>query len=400
MFLNFFYTLRKFNIPVSTRELIEFINILEIYSSKGEQIDSKRFYQIAKSIFIKDIKYYDSYDQAFSHVFSGLISEEDFKSKLQKWLEDALKKELSEKRKTDAMNLPNEDLMKELQKRIDEQKERHDGGNKWIGTGGTSAFGHSGYNKAGIRVGGVGRSKSALAVAGERKFKEYRTDSILDIRQIKIALKQLRVLKKSGRESLDISKTIKKTVENSGEIEIVSSKSRKNNLKLVLLMDIGGSMTPYSKRVSELFSAAHQVNHFKEFNHYYFHNIFYDDFYTTSELTSNNQISFNKLKSIHSGDTKFIIVGDAYMAPYELFQMTGSMSEFYYSFTKDSKKSDKTGLERVQMLKRFFNDTIWINPEKKDLWNAPTIKAIKQEIPMFELTLDGIEKSIKNLLAF
>lgn len=398
MFLDFFYKLRSLNAPVSTREYLDLINVLQSYSAKGESISPERFYQIARSVLIKDIKYYDSYDIAFSSCFSGLVTDDDFKNKLKSWLENALNSELSEERKQNAMNLPSEELMKELQKRIDEQKERHDGGNKWIGTGGTSAFGHSGFNPNGIRVGGKGQNKSALAVAGRREFKEYRTDEILNIRQIKVALKKLRLLKESGRKELNIDKSIKATCQNAGEIEIIESKSRKNNLKLVLLMDIGGSMTPHSQRVSKLFSAAHQTNHFKEFKHYYFHNIFYDDLYHHASLHPSEITDFSKLKFKHNADTRFIIVGDAYMAPYELFQMTGSMREFYYSFIKDNKKSNLTGIDRVELIKKHYDKTIWLNPEPKSLWSAPTIKAIKDIIPMYELSLDGITEGISKLV--
>jgi len=398
MFLDFFYKLRSLNAPVSTREYLDLLNVLDSYSKKNETISPERFYQIARSILIKDVKYYDAYDLAFSECFSGLVSDDDFKSKLNDWLQNALEKELSEERKANAMNLPSEELMKELQKRIDEQKERHDGGNKWIGTGGTSAFGHSGFNPNGIRVGGEGINKSALAVAGRREFKDYRTDEILNIRQIKVALKKLRSLKESGRKELNIEKSIKATCNNAGEIEIIETKSRKNNLKLVLLMDIGGSMTPHSNRVSQLFSAAHQTNHFKEFKHYYFHNIFYDDLYHHANLHPDEITDFQKLKSIHNSDTRFIIVGDAYMAPYELFQMTGSMREFYYSFIKDNKKSNLTGMDRVEVLKKLYAKTVWLNPEPKKLWSAPTIKAIKEVIPMFELSIDGLSEAIKELI--
>ncbi len=398
MFLDFFYTLRDYKVPVSTREYLDLISVLNSYSEGNESIDPERFYQVARSVLIKDTKYYDSYDLAYTNCFKDVVSAGDFKDKLNEWLQNALEKELSEERKKQAMNLPSEELMKELQKRIDEQKERHDGGNKWIGTGGTSAFGHSGFNPSGIRVGGIGQSKSALAVAGRREFKSYRTDEILDVRQIKVALKKLRSLKETGQAKINIDKTIDKTCQNAGEIEIVETKSRKNNLKLVLLMDVGGSMTPHSKRVSQLFSAAHQTNHFKEFKYFYFHNIFYDDLYETSSMNPYEITSFSKLKNMFNPDTRFIIVGDAYMAPYELFQMTGSMREFYYSFVKDNKKSTLTGMDRVELLKKMYEKSVWLNPEPKRLWSAPTISAVKKVIPMFELSVDGISQAIKRLV--
>jgi uncharacterized protein with von Willebrand factor type A (vWA) domain len=398
MFLDFFYTLRDYKVPVSTREYLDLISVLNSYSENNESVSPERFYKVARSVLIKDTKFYDSFDLAYTTCFKDVVSESDFKDKLNQWLQNAIDKDLSEERKKQAMNLPSEELMKELQKRIDEQKERHDGGNKWIGTGGTSAFGHSGYNENGIRVGGEGQNRKALAVAGRREFKKYRTDEILDVRQIKVALKKLRSLKETGQAKINISKTIDKTCENAGEIEIVETKSRKNNLKLVLLMDVGGSMTPHSRRVSQLFSAAHQTNHFKEFKHFYFHNIFYDDLYETADMNPNEITSFSKLKSKFNADTRFIIVGDAYMAPYELFQMTGSMREFYFNFVKDNKKSNLTGIDRVELIKKMFDKSIWLNPEPKRLWQAPTISAVKAVIPMFELSVDGITEGIKKLI--
>lgn len=398
MFLDFFYTLRAKDVPVSTREYLDLMNVLSEMTNKNELVDINRFYAVSKSVLVKDVKYYDSFDLAFSICFKDLISDEAFKNKLEDWLKNAVKTDLSEQRKENALRIPPEDLIKELEKRLKEQKERHDTGNKWIGTGGTSPFGHGGFNPEGIRIGGQSGGKSAIAVAGERQFKEYRTDEILDVRQIKVALKKLRVLKETGQPKLNISKTIKRTCENAGEIEIVETKERKNKLKLVLMMDVGGSMTPHSRRVSRLFTAAHQINHFKEFKHFYFHNIFYDDLYESADMSFNDRFQFGKLKHNYNADTRFIIVGDAYMAPYELFQMTGNMREYYYNFVKNNKKSNLTALERVKILKKQFPKTIWLNPEPNRLWHATTIAAIKDIIPMFELSVDGLQKGIKELL--
>ena len=162
-------------------------------------------------------------------------------------------------------------------------------------------------------------------------------------------------------------------------------------------MDVGGSMTPHSKRVEQLFSAAHQLNHFKEFKHFYFHNIFYDKLYTTSELDAGESISLDRIERQFNKDTRIIIVGDAYMAPYELFHMTGSMRDFYFNFDKSS-KSTKTGIDRVREIQQKFPKSVWLNPEVSEVWNAPTIRGIKEVISMFHLSLDGIEQAIKKLL--
>jgi len=398
MFLDFFYTLRAHKVPVSVREYLDLIDVLENYTKNGEEINGQRLYTISRNVLVKDIKFYDAFDLAFSISFKDVLNDDHFKDKLNEWLKKAKEQELSEERRQNALNILPEDIIKELEKRLKDQKEQHDGGNHWIGTGGTSSFGHSGFNPSGIRVGGESKSKSAIAVAGRREYKDYRTDETLNIRQIKVALKKLRILKESGKATLNVEKTIRKTVDNAGEIDIVETKSRKNNLKLVLLMDIGGSMTPHAMRVNKLFSATHQVNHFKEFKHFYFHNIFYDDLYTDASMSPMRTFDFDRLKKIYNADTRFIIVGDAYMAPYELFQMSGNMREYYYSFDQNNKKSKKTGIDRVKMLKERYPKTVWLNPEPKQLWQAPTISAVSSIIPMFHLSVDGLEAAIKELI--
>lgn len=397
MFLNFFYTLRNNGAPVSTREFLDFLKVIQDLGSENSSVSLEDLYSIARTCLIKDVKYFDAYDLSFAQCFKELSSDEDFKSKLMSWLEQAKKAELDEQRKKDAMNLPSEELLKELQERRKTQKERHDGGNHWVGTGGTSAFGHSGYNPAGIRVGGSSGQKSALAVAGERKFKEYRHDEKLDVRNIQVALKKLRDLKSTGKKELDINKSIDKTCENMGEVEIVHTSKRKNNLRLILMMDVGGSMTEHSMRVEKLFSAAHQVNHFKSFDAYYFHNVMYDKVYTDASLRYDKSLSLDSLSKKFSKDTRLIIVGDAYMAPYELFQMTGSMRDFYWSFRENPKASNFTGLDRVKQLNSMFLKSVWLNPEPTSLWSSPTISAIKSIFPMRELTIEGISRAVRDI---
>lgn len=396
MFLDFFYTLRACGAPVTTGEYLDFLKTVEGLSQSGDSFSLQSLYTTARTCFIKDTKYYDAYDLAFAKSFEG-VAKDDFKDKLKEWLENAKQNRLDEERRQKALNLPSEELLRELQERIKKQKERHDGGNHWIGTGGTSPFGHSGYNPAGIRIGGAGGARSALAVAGQRNFRNYRHDETLDIRNIKVALKKLRSLKKTGRKSLDIEKTLRKTCDNMGEVEIVETSSRKNSLRLVLLMDTGGSMTPHAKRVEKLFSAAHQVNHFKSFESYYFHNIFYDRLYKDASLNQGRSVSVDSLRRLHLPETRILIVGDAYMAPYELFHMTGSMRDFYFQLRHNTQSSAWTGMERVAQIKRSFSKCAWLNPEPKTIWEEPTIRAVREVIPMFEMTLDGIDKAIQKL---
>ena len=401
IFLDFFYQLRHHNIKVSTGEYLDLLYVLQSLTRDQEVMTLKRFYYIARHCLVKKIDSYDDYDLCFARVFEGQLKDGQFKDLLKEWLKNAKKFELDENRRKQAMRLPPEELISELEKRLKEQKERHDGGNHWIGTGGTSAFGHSGYNPQGIRVGGDSQAKQALVVAGERRFESYRADQTLDIRQIKVALKGLRKLSDRGAWELDVDQTIKKTCDNAGEISIVQKRARKNEMKLVLLMDVGGSMTAHSQRVEELFSALHQVNHFKEFESFYFHNIFYDHLYTSPVMTREFELTFDQFFRRFDPRTRVIIVGDAYMAPYELFHMNGEMRNYYdyfgrvrYSYPKEN---SPRAIERVEQLKSHYPYLVWLNPEDVALWQEPTIEAIKSQVKMCRLSLSGLLKAVEHL---
>ncbi len=404
MFINFFYALKQQKIPVTTGELLDFLKVVKTVTEREGFLSSEDFYNLARTCLVKDIKYYDQYDIAFVKVFKNVInSESEFFKNLEEWLKKAVEHELSDERKASALKIPPEELMQELLKRFNEQKERHDGGNKWIGTGGTSPFGHSGFNPSGIRIGGSSGSKSAIATADQRNYQEYRNDTQLNVRQIKVALKSLREFKKLGRTEISIPKTLKKSCDNGGEIEIVMEQSRKNQIKLILLMDVGGSMTPYSKQVEQLFSAAHQLNHFKEFHFYYFHNIIYDFVYKDARLYK--AVSVDSLYKKLAKDTRVVYVGDAAMAPYEYYQMTQNSYNFYnYSLSGSDPQIPKekrkflTGEGRLTELKKRFPNSIWLNPEPTHLWNGITMEAIANTIPMYFLSLKGISDAVKKLI--
>lgn len=401
MFLPFFYQLRSQGIPVSTSEYLDLLKVLQSLTAKEDAVTVEQFYHLARNCLVKDVKHFDNYDLVFAQIFEGLLAQgSEFKSQLMDWLQEAKLKELSEEQMLNAQSIAENDLIKELLHRLETQTERHDGGNHWIGTGGTSAFGHSGYNKAGVRVGGESKRRSALAVAGERKFQNYRHDTTLNLRQIKLALKSLRQFKKSGPPKLDMKRTIRRSCDLGGEIELIYRQSRKNNLRLLLLMDVGGSMTPFTHLVNQLFSAAHQVQHFKEFKALYFHNIFYDCFYTDASLSRQSAVPLEKLFSHFPSTTRVIFVGDAYMAPYELFQMTAEKRDFYrHLFFDDTgpELAGPTAYESLQMFTRHFENCIWLNPESTRLWREMTIAKIREIVPMFELSLDGLERGIQRL---
>ncbi len=395
MFQNFFYRLKSKKIPVSTTELLDLIKAVSFHSENESPLTLKKFYSIARSCLIKDIKYYDEYDLVFAETFGdNKIGDMEFNEKLTEWLSKAIENNLTDDRKKNAMNLPIDEIFNELRKRLEEQRERHDKGNHWVGTGGTSAFGNKGYNQNGLRVGGEGGEGIAKQIVGDRNYKEYRTDESLNIRQLKIALKKLKDLRKEGRKEFQLEDTIKKTCENAGDIELVFHSSRKNKLKLMLLMDVGGSMTPHSQSVSKLFSAAHQLNHFKEFHYYYFHNIIYDRVYNDSIF--DKSVSLEKLFKKISPDTKVIFVGDASMNPYELFGSHGSI----YSYNSISEAKLKiTGHSTLKNLVNFYKSSIWLNPDPPQYWSSTTCEAIWDEIPMYFLSVDGIVKAISKLMS-
>lgn len=398
IFLDFFYHLRSRKIKVSTGEYLDLLKVLNHYQKQNEVITPTRFYYIARQCLVKKIEQFDDYDLSFAEVFHQHIEQGHFKSMLQDWLQNAKKFHLDEKRRQQAMKIPPQDLLKELEKRLKEQKKRHDGGNHWIGTGGTSAFGHSGYNPQGIRIAGESQNKQALVVAGERKFESYRSDKTLDIRQMKVALKGLRKLSAHGALEVDIDQSIEKTCQNGGEISIVEKRARKNEMKVVLLMDVGGSMTEHSQRAEELFSALHQMNHFKEFHSFYFHNIFYDHFYSKTYLHPDFELSIDQFFKRFDSRTRIIIVGDAYMAPYELFEMNGYIRNYYdyfgaHHYQYPMEKS-LLAIDRVTQLSTIYPYCVWLNPKQVASWSAPTIAAIEKRVKMYHLGVSGLLKAV------
>ncbi|MCX7998996.1 MAG: VWA containing CoxE family protein [Leptospiraceae bacterium] len=390
MFEVLFYRLRARRVPVSTTELLDFIKAIQGYVVRKGVVSLKEFYNIARSCLVKDIRYFDDFDLTFAEVFGNLeLLDIQIKELLENWLKKIEENTITEEQKQKAPFYDINELFQELHKRLREQQTRHSCGNYWIGTSGTSAFGHSGYNKQGVRIGGEGVQKLAIQVFAERKYREYRTDESLQVRQIKVALKKLKILKKQGRPIFSIEKTIEKTSQNGGDLEIGYTPPRKNHLKLMLLMDVGGSMTPHAQKVSKLFSAAHQLNHFKEFHYYYFHNIIYEHVYEDALFTKKLDV-MRLLQKIPS-DTKVIFVGDAAMSPYELF---GYVRNYYYQNSQNT----RSGLETLELLRNHYPSSIWLNPDDPRYWGGTTCEAIADRIPMFFLSVDGLEKGIKTLM--
>jgi uncharacterized protein with von Willebrand factor type A (vWA) domain len=387
MFLDFFYTLRRHKIlvaPTEWRVLMQALSLGFAHTSL------ERFYTLARSLLVKDVSYYDAYDLAFKEAFHGITTPDAIIEEILAWLQDPhTLAHLTPEQLAWLHELDLEALRALFAQRLREQQERHDRGNRMIGTGGTSHFGQHGQHPKGIRVGGEGGQRSAVQVAEERHYENYRRDRTLDIRQIQVALKKLRNLKRLGaEEELDLAETIDQTCRNGGEIELIFCPPRKNNAKVLLLMDAGGSMMPYTTLVERLFSAAHKATHFKDFQYYYFHNCIYEQLY--SDMRLNKRVSTSSLLHSLDADYKVILVGDAYMAPEELMDTGGAL--YYYHH------NDTPGITWLRRIQEHFRAGIWLNPLPEGQWNRTTINLVRQVFPMYELTLDGLERSIQQLV--
>ncbi len=358
--------------------------------SQGCAHSLTEFYYLARSVLVKSENYFDKFDQVFAFYFKDIELPTDFDDQIIQWLKKEVKRrEFSEEEFAKLKKHDLEELKKLLEERLKEQKEEHHGGNKWIGTGGTSPFGHGGVNPAGIRIGGEGGSRSAVKIAAERKFADYRSDLVLDTRQIKLALKKLRQWIKEGvPDELDIEGTIDNTCRNAGDIDLKFKHSRRNNIKILLLMDVGGTMDPYVENVEKLFSALYQSTHFKEFRHYYFHNCIYDQVYGTAMLRKGTPTA--DLFRLYAKDYRVILVGDAAMSPYELFNSGGIIDYYQHNATP--------GIAWLKRIHDYFTKTVWLNPESERFWSyTETTSVIRQLFTMVPLTLEGIGDAIRVL---
>lgn len=386
MFTSFFYTLKKRKVPVTLTEWMTLMEALD----KGLIANLDEFYYLARAILVKSEGYYDQYDVAFQEYFNGLEAPPDIPEKILDWLKDPINKmALTEKEKALFDQMDFDEMLREFEKRMAEQKEQHDGGGYWIGRGGRAPFGHSGSHPAGIRVGGESRGRGAIQIAQERRFRNYRNDLILDVRQTKMALRRLRQLNRIGPEDeLDLDETIDATAKNAGDVELHWMRARKNAVKVLLLMDVGGSMTPFIRVCSQLFSAAHASSHFKDFQYYYFHNCVYENLYR--DMERQDEVSTEYLLHTLEPDYKVIFVGDARMAVQELTEQYGSI--YYYH------RNETPGIVWLKRFAEHFSHRIWLNPEEPHYWNHPTVMLIGRLFPMFELTLEGLGEAIRKLI--
>jgi len=386
MFTQFFYILKSRKVPVSITEWMTFMEAL----AKGYVTNLDEFYFLARAVLVKSEAHFDNYDVAFQEYFNGIAAPPEITEQIKAWLDDPYNEiARAEERQNLLDSLDFDALLRELEKRLREQTEQHDGGDYWIGRFGTSPFGHSGRNPAGIRIGGESGGRHAVQIAQQRLFQNYRHDLILDVRQIKMALKRLRQLNRDGfEEELDLEQTIDVTCKNAGEIELIWRRSRKNAVKVLLLMDVGGSMEPFAMMVSRLFSAAHSSTHFKDFRYYYFHNCIYD--YLYEDIQRREAISTEHILRTFEPDYKLILVGDASMDVTELMSRYGAIN--YYE------RNETAGVAWLKRINEHFDRCIWLNPDNPRFWVHPTVSLIGKLFPMFPLTLDGLDQAVKSLV--
>lgn len=394
MFTEFYYVLKNYSVPVSMNEWQTLLEALDM-GLAGSSLTG--FYMLCRSVLVKTEAYYDRFDMAFASFFKDIETPEGLPDKIWDWLNKELPQiEVTDEMRRKHQQLDLDELKRMLDERLTEQDEEHHGGNRWVGTGGTSPFGHSGYHPGGIRIGGESRNLSAVKVAGKRRFQEYRTDETLGVRQFQTALKKLRqfTTRLEGEKSeLDIEATIDQTCKNAGRLELVWERPRENAIKVLLLMDAGGSMISYSHLCSQLFTAVNKSNNFKELSIFYFHNCIYDWLYHDSRCSLSAYTDTEYVLKTYGSDYRVIIVGDASMARSELLRTGGIIEWGLYN--------DQPGIEWLKRIRRHFEYSVWLNPIPKSYWNwmdgAYTIKAISEIFPMDELTVEGLERSINML---
>lgn len=391
MLNNFFYALREAELKPS---VTEYLTLLEALQARVAFCSIDEFYYLARATLVKDETKFDKFDRVFGAYFQGV---EDVMGDLlnaaipEEWLEQMKQLNLSEEELKKIQSLGGLDkLMEEFKKRLEEQKERHEGGNKWIGTGGTSPFGNGGFNPEGIRVGGKGGNRSAVKVWDKREYANLDDSLELGTRNIKIALRRLRKFARTGAEEvLDLDDTIRSTARNAGYLDIKMVPERHNAVKVLLFFDVGGSMDPHVRVCEELFSAA--SSEFKHMEYFYFHNFIYENVWKDNYRRHNEKTSTWDLIHRFGEDYKVIFVGDATMSPYEITYPGGSVEHW----------NEEAGSTWMQRITSHFNKVIWLNPEPEQHWDYhPSIQVARElvEERMFPMTLNGLERGMKQLL--
>jgi uncharacterized protein with von Willebrand factor type A (vWA) domain len=390
MFVTFFNELKAAKVPVTLREYLTLMEALEA-DLAGRLVED--FYYLARASLVKDERHLDRFDQVFGHVFRGLeLMSETAEARIPaEWLKAVSELHLTEEEKRQIEALGGfEKIMEELQKRLAEQQGRHQGGNKWIGTGGTSPFGAYGYNPAGVRIGQKeSRHRRAIKVWDKREFKDLDDGVEIGTRNMKVALRRLRKFARTGAaEELDLDGTIRGTA-HKGYLDIRMRPERHNAVKVLMLLDVGGSMDWHVRAAEELFSAAR--SEFKHLEHYYFHNCLYEFVWKDNSRRWTDRIATHDVLRTYPADYKVIFVGDAAMSPYEITHVGGAVEHM-------NAEAGATWLRRVGDV---YAHCVWLNPVPEEQWSwTPSIKIIRQIMGrrMYPLTLAGLESAIRELM--
>lgn len=394
MFIDFFYILRNEGVPVSPTAFLTLHRAL----GRGLVRSLDDFYTASRAILVKSERYFDRFDQIFAHYFEGAELPDDIgfevdemaRALLEEWLKNP--REIARAMGTDEEKLSRmtpDELIEYFKARLADQDGEHHGGNRWIGTGGTSPVGHSGHHPGGMRVGGESRNRSAVKVAMERRYRDYSLDGPLTKAMMGEALKRLRHMVPEGpKDTVNVDETIRQTLKNAGEIEIVFERSLRDRLKVMLLIDNGGwSMDPYIPVVQALFS--HARSQFDELKTFYFHNTIYDRIWADPARLRKPQNVREMVR--FDPETRIIIVGDASMAPYELMVADGSIHM--------EERSGRPSIEQLQFIADIFPHAVWLNPVPPAMWDyTRTVTMIRRIFPMFELSIDGLEKAVGRLM--
>ena len=388
MLVDFFLHLKAKQLPVSTKELLALLEALEARLVSGSLED---FYLLSRTILVKDEAHYDRFDRAFGEYFKGIEALPGLDALIpEEWLRLAAKRHLSEEDRLKLQKLGYEKLFEEFRKRLEEQKERHAGGNKWIGTAGTSPYGHGGYHPEGMRIGGDSAgNRTAIKVWEQREFRNLDDSIDLGVRNIKVALRRLRRFARQGAATeLDLDGTIAGTARNGGWLDLQLRPERHNAIKVLLFLDIGGSMDDHIRVCEELFSAARAE--FKHLEHFYFHNCVYESVWKDNRRRHDERLSTWDVIHTYGPDYKLVFVGDAYMSPYEIARPGGSVEHW----------NEEAGATWLERLTTTWPRAVWLNPMPEQHWGyAPSIHLIRQIMGehMFPLTLDGLERAMRAL---
>jgi uncharacterized protein with von Willebrand factor type A (vWA) domain len=387
MLIDFFFALRDAKVPVSIRE---FLTLLEALEQRVIAPSLDEFYYLARLVLVKDESHFDKFDRAFGAYFKGVDAVFDPKAEIPlDWLVQRLARELTPEQRAQLQKFGYDKLLDRLQELLKEQKERHEGGNKWIGTGGTSPFGNGGVNPEGIRIGGQGGRRSAVKVWEQRSYRDYDGERELGIRNIKVALRRLRRFARHGTpDELALDETIRSTANNAGWLDIRMQPERRNRIKVLMLLDVGGSMDDHVERTEELFSAA--KSEFRHMDFFYFHNCVYDYLWKNNGRRHAERFPTWDVLRTYPPDTRLLFVGDATMSPYEIVAPGGSVEY----------NNEEAGAAWLARFCSAFPKFAWLNPEPEHLWPyRQSVSMIRQIVHdrMFPVTLDGLERAMRLL---